>query len=281
MAESTRAVHKLHPGPSLRESVDVRELHAALIDLVRTWVQTRAEVKRTPYGVIVRDERHPLVHEANMAWVERSPEGGVGEILGGLDDAFHGTGVRHRYVLYSDAQGAFEAQESFIGHGFQALAEVVMAKVGLPSCIVNPDLSIRETGSEAPQDDYRIVQETVQAESGYSREESDQVNEVERARGLAVGERVFVGYLDDEPVSTYTLWPHGTFALIGNVATLPRFRMRGVGRTMIFDACRRAIQARAEYALLTSNLFDTPQAMYKTLGFEPVGEIRGFLHRRP
>jgi len=29
--------------------------------------------------------------------------------------------------------------------------------------------------------------------------------------------------------------------------------------------------------LLTADLFDTPKEMYKTLGFEAVGEVRGFL----
>jgi len=28
---------------------------------------------------------------------------------------------------------------------------------------------------------------------------------------------------------------------------------------------------------LTADLFDTPKEMYKTLGFEPIGEVRGFV----
>ena len=261
--------------------MDVGELHAALIDMVRTWVQTRAATEAMPYGVLVRDAAHPIVHEANMAWVDRMAEDGVPRILADLDEAFLRTDVRHRYVLFADAQMAYDHQGEFVGGGFQALAELVMAKVGLPACIVNPDLAIREVGPDAPEDHYRVVQETVQAEAGYTPEESRQVNALERERGLAVGERVFVGYVGDEPASTFTVWPRGSFALIGNVATLPKFRMRGVGRTMILDGCRRAINTRCEYALLTTNLFDTSQAMYKTLGFEPVGELRGLLRRAP
>ncbi len=281
MGESTAALHKVHPAPSNGPAVHVAELHAAVIDLVRTWVRSRADVELRPYGWLIRDERHPLVHEANMAWVDRMPAGGAEAILEDLDAAFLGTDVGHRYLLFADAQAAYAHQETFVSRGFQALAELAMAKVGLPSCIVNRELAIREAGRDAPEADYHLVQTAIQADAGYSPEESRQVNAVERERGAAVGERAFVGYLGVVPASTYTLWPRGTFALIGNVATLPAFRMKGVGRTMIFDACRRAIDARCEYALLTTNLSDTLQAMYKTLGFEPVGELRGFLRRAP
>ena len=259
--------------------MDVGELHAALIDMVRTWVQAEAERNPKPYGFLVRDLRHPLVHEANMVWIDRAPEDGMSSILADLDDAFVGTSVGHRYILFADAQDAFLHQQGLVAAGFNALAELVMAKVGLPSCIVNPELEIREVGMAASEDDYHLVQESVHRESHYSPEESQQVSEVERARGSAMGERAFVGYLGDDPASTYSLWPRGLFAVIGSVATLPKFRMRGIARTMIFDACQRAINERCEYALLTTNLFETPQAMYKSLGFEPVGELRGFLKR--
>jgi hypothetical protein len=37
------------------------------------------------------------------------------------------------------------------------------------------------------------------------------------------------------------------------------------------------MESHCEWVLLISDLFDTPQAMYKTLGFLPIGEVRGFL----
>src|SRR5437660_798319 len=83
--------------------------------------------------------------------------------------------------------------------------------------------------------------------------------------------------LDGTAAGTVSVWPRGIFAWIDNVATHPDFRMRGVGRTMLFEACKRAIEARCEWTLLISDLFDTPKEMYKTLGFEAIGEVRGFL----
>ena len=260
--------------------MDVQDLHAALVDMVRTWVQTGADVRETGYGLVVRDLRHPLVHDANLAWVDRAPDGGPETIVRDLDAEFLGTDVHHRFALFADAQVAYECQGAFTASGFRPLAELVMAKVGLPSCIVNPDLEIREIGTDAPEADYRRVQATIHEEAGYGKEESGQLYALDRERATAVHEKTFVGYVREEPAAAYKLWPRGRFAVIGNVATLPAFRMRGIGRTMIFDACRRSMTARCEYALLTTDLFDTPQAMYKTLGFEPVGELRGFVRRR-
>jgi len=261
--------------------VNVGDLHRALIDLVRTWIETGVEVERTAYGAIVRDLRHPLVHEANLAWIERAPAGGPPSIVADMDRVFEGTPVRHRNLLFADAQVAYDQQEAFVGRGFQPLAELGMARVGLPSCIVNPELEVREVGAGATESHYRLVQTSLHAESGYTTEESRQLLEVEAERRRAVGDRAFVGYLTGELAGAFTLWPRGIFAMIGAVGTLPAFRMRGVGRTMIFDACQRALQERCEYSLLTTNVLEAPQAMYKTLGFEPVGELRGFLRRAP
>src|SRR5207245_9426584 len=71
------------------------------------------------------------------------------------------------------------------------------------------------------------------------------------------------------------VWARPPFAWIDDVETHPDFRLRGIARTMIFEACRRAASARCEWVLLTTDLFDTPKGMYRTLGFEPVGEVRG------
>jgi len=104
-------------------------------------------------------------------------------------------------------------------------------------------------------------------------------NDPDRVRAEAIGERRYLAFLRGEPAGTFTLWPRGRFALIGNVGTVPRHRMRGVARTMIFQACSRAVDLHFEYVLLTAALLGTPRVMYETLGFRPVGEIRGFLRR--
>ena len=261
--------------------MDTQELLRTARSFERTWVETGAEVRPTPFGVIVRHARYPLIYAANLAWVERLPAGGVEEVLASLDDAFRGTEVRHRNVVFDDAQVAFENQEAFAAHGLRPVAELAMARVGLPACITNPDLALREVGEGAAEDDFRRLRMRLFEGMGYAAGETRQLYAIGRDRGAVLGQHDFVGYYQGHPAGTVSLWPRGRFALIGDLATMPEFRNRGVARTMLFDVSKKAINAGAEYSLLFTGLFDSPQVMYKTLGYQPVGELRSFLQVPP
>ncbi len=257
--------------------MDTNDLLRTALGFQRTWAETGGEVTRTAYGAIVRTPRYPLIHMANLAWVERLPRGGTEEILADLDAAFEGTEVRHRNVVFEDAQLAFEHQEALAARGFRPLADLTMAQLGLPACIANPDLDLREVGAGAPEDDYRRLRMRLFEGVEYGAEESRQLYAIARERGAALGQTDFVGYFQGAPAGTISLWTRGGFGFIENVATMPEFRSRGVARTMLFLASKRALAARCEYTLLFTDLFDSPQAMYRTLGYFPVGEVRTFL----
>jgi GNAT superfamily N-acetyltransferase len=262
--------------------VDLQDLLRATLDFERTWVETGCAVEQRPWGSIFRNERYPLVHMANFAWVNHMPLGGPEEVLEALDRAFRGTTVPHRCLLFEEAQEAFQNQEALTRIGFRPDADLAMARLGIPSCITNPDLALREVGKDAPEEHYRRIRLAIQDDLGWSEEESRQVYALDRERAGSVGWRSFVSYLGDEPAGTVALWPRKTFAVIEDVATLPRFRMKGVGRTMIFEACKRAVDLGCEWTLLTTPLMGSPKIMYTTLGFQPVGEIRVFLNvKRP
>ncbi len=257
--------------------MDTRDLLRAALDFQRTWVEAGGEVIRTSYGEIARDPQHPMIFMANLALVERPPTGGVDEVLGDLEDVFMGTQVQHRNVVFEDAQAAFESQEAFVARGFRALGDLTMARLGLPACVTNPDLVVREVGTDAPEEDYRHMRTRLFEGLGFAAEESRQLYAVARQRGGALGQKTYVGYLQGRPAGTIALWPRGRFGFIQDVATMPEFRNRGVARSMLFDVSKRALSERCEYTLLFTDLFDSPQAMYKTLGYFPVGEVRSFL----
>ncbi len=257
--------------------MDVRELLDATVGFSRTWVQTASEATRTPYGLLVRNDRFPLIHMANLAWVDQVPTGGIGEVLEDLERAFRGSAVPHRHLIFQDAQVAFEQQEALVGQGFRPVAAVALALLGAPSCIRNEDVEIREVGGGADEADFRRITEAVHAEAGYGKEESRQLYELSRIRAEAVGMAAFVAYLGGEPAGTFSLWPRGAHAYVEDVATHPRFRMQGVGRTMIWQAGRQAIRRRCEWTVLLAAYEDTPKVMYQTLGYRPVGEVRSFL----
>lgn len=257
--------------------MDTAELFRTLLGLQRTWMEAAVEVLRRPWGVITRSDRYPLIYMANMARVDVAPAGGPEEVLADMDDAFEGTPVRFRSIVFEDPQEAFGAQEAFAGWEFRPTAQLAMARVGLPVCVTNPDVELREVGQGAAEADFREITRTIHEESGYRAEVHRQLYALDGERKAVVGMRDFVAYRKDEPAGTVSLWVRGPYAVVENVATHPRFRMQGVGRTAIFEACQRAVDARCEWTLLTANLFDRPQLMYKTLGFAPIGEIRGFL----
>ena len=258
-------------------AVQVRGLLKATLDLLRTWTQVGSTVESMGFGEILRNERFPRVHMANLAWVDAAPPGGPAEVLAALDRAYLGTEVRHRHALFRDAMRAYELQDAFLALGFRPTAELALARLGAPSCIVNPEVTVREVDAATPEVDFRSVTEAVHRDLGYEPEDSRQVYELDRERAARIGERAYVAYLGSDAAGSYTLWVRGGYALIGNVGTVPARRMRGIGRTMIHDACTRAIDLHAEWTLLTTALLGTPRTMYETLGFQPIGEIRGFL----
>jgi len=279
VAESTgpyTAVRFIPPAP-LKTTVDTDELLREIIEFLRIWREQAPSRVSTSWGTIYRDDRFPSIHQANLGWVAALPDEGPAKILDDLASAFHGTSVRHQALLFEDAAEAYAVQEGLASQGFRPMAEVAMAKVGLPACIVNPEVEIRPAEAGATADDFRLLKIATEAAVGYGPEVVDQLWGFWHERAEQVGMRPFVAYLNGTPAGTISVWSRGPFAWIDDVATHPDFRLRGVARTMVFEACRRAASARCEWVLLTADLFDTPKEMYKTLGFAPIGEVRAFV----
>ena len=257
--------------------MDTDELLRAVVEFLRVWREQATSRVSTSWGAIYRDERFPLIHQANLGWVVSLPEGGPAKILTDLEAAFRATAVRHQALLFEDAAKAYAVQEDLAREGFRPMAELAMAKVGLPACIVNPEVEIRSAAAGVPADDFRTLKMGTESAAGYSPQVVDQLWAFWKERADRVGMSPYVAYLNGVPAGTISVWARGPFAWIDDVATHPDFRLRGVARTMIFEACRRAASARCEWVVLTADMFDTPKEMYKTLGFEPVGEVRGFV----
>ena len=258
--------------------MDTDELLHAVVEFMRVWREQSPSRVSTSWGTIYRDDRFPLIHQANLGWVVSLPEEGPAKILADLAAAFRDTAVRHHSLLFEDAAQAYAVQEDLARQGFRPMAELAMAKVGLPACIVNPEVEVRSVAAGAQAtDDFRILKIATESAANYGPEVVDQLWGFWKERSDRVGMMPYVAYLNGVPAGTISVWARGPFAWIDDVATHPDFRLRAVARTMVFEACRRAASARCEWVVLTADLFDTPKEMYKTLGFEPVGEVRGFV----
>ena len=109
----------------MAHAVDTDEMLRAVIDFLRIWREQAPVKVRTTWGTIYRDDRFPLVHQANLGWVATPPEGGSKKIIEDLGEAFRGTAVPHQALLFEDAERAFALQEEFHARKGLALLRVV------------------------------------------------------------------------------------------------------------------------------------------------------------
>lgn len=88
----------------------------------------------------------------------------------------------------------------------------------------------------------------------------------------------YVGYLDDEPVTSSTLLLANGIAGIYDVSTPPPFRRQGFGGTITWDAMRVARDRGYRYAWLTSSAMAA--GVYHKLGFSAYIRIPEYLWER-
>jgi ribosomal protein S18 acetylase RimI-like enzyme len=95
---------------------------------------------------------------------------------------------------------------------------------------------------------------------------------VDASRSLGIGRtpwRVYVGYLDGEPVATNMLFCGAGVASVYAVATLPRAQRRGIGSAITLKPLLEARDAGYIYAVLFST--EEGQPVYRRIGFEDTG----------
>src|SRR5207247_10627056 len=106
-----------------------------------------------------------------------------------------------------------------------------------------PEVEIRLAAEDAAADDFRILKIATEAAMGYTPQMVYQLWRFWHERSERVGMQPYVAYRNGTPAGTISVWARGPFAWIDDVATHPDFRRRGIVRTMIFEACRRAAKA--------------------------------------
>ena len=77
---------------------------------------------------------------------------------------------------------------------------------------------------------------------------------------------LFLGYVDDKPVTTSMGYISAGVMGIYNIATIPEYRKRGYGRLMTADLIIKSINAELRGSILQSS--DMGKRVYEKLGFE-------------
>ncbi len=237
-----------------------------------------SRVQKRPWGALAIAPEYPAVHEANMAWVERVPKSGIGQVLLELDNATRSQGISFRHLEFADAGVAHQVQGTLIDMGFSPSRILAMVRLGVSTCIRNPDLQVREVDTPEEWDVIEAIFSELHAESGYPAEVSRELLERHRARLSKLKERVYMGLFGGEGAGVATLVPRPRLAYVAEVGSRPKFRRRGVGRTLVEEVSNLAQQMGIPYVGLTTAWDNEPaRALYTSLGYQAVGELRGFL----
>jgi len=237
-----------------------------------------SRVRTRPWGAVLVAPDYPATHDANLAWVERVPKSGISQVLLELDSEMRSQGISFRRLEFADPHAAYDAQEGLVRLGFAPTRAVAMVRLGESACIRNPDLQIRAVDTSEERAVFDAVLADLHHESRYSKEVSRELVRRYHARMRKLNERVYLGLLGGEGAGVATLVPRAKLAYIAEVGTRPAFRRRGVARTLVEELSSVGLQMGIPYVGLSTGWEnDAARAMYETLGYRPVGELRGFL----
>jgi len=263
--------------PTASPGTSFAELLSEVVQASFATLSAMSRVQKRPWGFLAIAPDYPAVHDANMAWVERVPKSGIGQVLLELDNATRSQGISFRHLEFSDPGAAHEVQDTLTDMGFAPSRMLAMVRLGVSTCIRNPDLEVREVDTPEEWEVFDAIFSELHRESGYSDEVSREIIERHRARLPKLKERVVMGLFSGEGAGVATLVPRTRVAYVAEVGTRPKFRRRGVGRTLVEEVSNLAQQLAIPYVGLTTAWDNEPaRALYESLGYRPVGERRGF-----
>jgi len=242
------------------------ELFSEVLQASFATLSSVSRVQKRPWGALAIAPDYPAVHDANMAWVERVPKSGIGQVVLELDNATRSQGISFRHIEFADPD-----------MGFEPTRMVAMVRLGVSTCIRNPDLEVREVDTPEEWEVFEAIFSELHEESGYSDEVSREIIERHRARLAKLKERVYMGLFAGEGAGVATLVPGQRLAYVAEVGTRPKFRRRGVARTLVEEVSNLGQQLGIPYVGLTTAWDNDPaRALYASLGYQAVGERRGF-----
>jgi len=206
----------------------------------------------------------PLVYDANYLAVQHAVDGAA--LAACADELMEPFFHRRAVAESADAQAALE----LAALGWTDDGHVVMAARRAPDRVVDTSC-VREVPFESL---VPLRRELTVADYGGSDALAAQLDELKRRVAAAVPTRFFVAYAGDEPAAYCELRSDGGVAQIEDVNTLPRFRGRGLGRTIVQHALDAGRRSGAVF--LDAVADDWPRELYAKLGFDVVSERRIF-----
>ena len=232
---------------------------------------TSTRTERTRFGTAYFNDEFPIRYYANFLLADRIDPATPQDVAAELDRLLEGH--IHRKVVLSDDEG-MRLAAGMRDLGYVADRTVSMVQHGEPDRAPRLDLveEIDHPGRKA------LLMELYQREEwGRAPGVAESLSEFPRWLQEKIGARFFVQRVDGELAGTCELYVHDAVAQVESVDTLEEFRGRGIARNIVLRAASEARAAGAEMVFIEADGDDWPQQLYQRLGFERVGEYRGFL----
>ena len=227
------------------------------------------------WGVTLFNRQFPNVYMLNLVRVEGRPTDlDFDELIATADELHRRAGHDHRDIVIQDAELGAALAPKFRRNGWEVSSLVIMAYRGGR---IPPEA--RPGVRELTPDELRAMRADSLA-SEPSDKDPETIRQLIAKDALlasAAGARFFGAIVDGQTVCSADLYSDGATAQIESVLTLEPFRRRGVGRAVVAEAVRAALDCGHDFVFLVADDEDWPKDLYARMGFEPLGRFHDFL----
>jgi ribosomal protein S18 acetylase RimI-like enzyme len=253
----------------------VTELNVALARAVEMThrLQDRCAPVRVPFewGTFLSNPDLPLVWDLNFARIEADDPPPPPAIAETVERLPWPAASRHRKITVDD-----EATGARLAHGFKEIEWqvgrlVYMVLTGAPPPVPPTPVVEMSSGERADALVSFLPQIGTKPET---------LHQIIASRAVVednVTVRRFGAFVDGEIATMCELYLEGGTAQIEDVATIERFRKRGLANAVVLNALEAALSTGAEFVFLIADADDWPKEMYAKLGFEEVGTTYEFM----
>ena len=240
----------------------------------RRWFERcSTRLQRFEFGVAYLDEDYRQRYFSNFLLADGTLTGASVEALIETAERILGqAGCEHRLIIVRDERWVERFAPAFHALGFSTSREVTMTHrrdpdrdADLPVEMV-PFAVVRPLIEEMYREDPHVPDDVAPLFT-------EQHGKYERVGGA----RFFAARVDGLLAGNCELYQDGDDAQVEQVATLERFRGRGVARSVILRAVQAAREAGARHVFIVADEQDWPRHLYARLGFDQIGRTWEFL----
>lgn len=243
------------------------------VTFVRSFADALAERRIPfPFGTAFFTDSLPKVWDLNYLRVER--DCAADDLAAAAEELHAAAGHLHRRIAVVEGALGIRLRPGFETIGWEAAPEVIMALHRRPDRAANTSC-VREVSEQ----ELRPARERSMRAEPWGASDPEAVRQVLAAQeryGRATETRRFAALVDGEIASYCDLYTDGRTAQIEDVATLRRYRDRGLARAVVTYAAEDARAAGADLVFLVALEEDWPRKLYHRLGFDVVGRTHWF-----